>query len=544
MKSAALILLFTVFALSMHAQQAEFLWALSCGNPPNTTDTKTVLAHGEDGAFYLAGEFTDTAMYGQHMMISEGGTDIGLICYNSDGEVEWAMQIGAGDYDYVQNISVDENGDIIMAGYFYGHTVIGDDEYTAYGSQDIFVARFDAEGNFLWSRRFGGPMADYVAASDRDDDGNLYVTGYFYDGLTIGDTVLVALYSSDVYLAKYSPSGEFLWALSAGGSSSDQVRSLSCGPDGTVFMTCSFYYDFTIGGTTLTTADPVGGLVAEVSAEGQPGQVIQLQGSYLTPDVYVKATTEGNIYLAGNFSEEIHFGNTTFNAGEFNQDIFIVKYDSNGDLVWANNAASRSSDQVLGIDTDPWGNLYLTGHFLDTIAFGQMVIPYKLCCGSREIFVVGYNAGGKAEWGKQVTGPRASVQALSVDHQGLVRISGLFNDTLAFDAIDLNSYTEYRTFFTSLETDMATGADDPATFDSGSFGVYPNPAGDRIWVHGDFSGDPVRYGIFDLTGSVVISGRMSVRQTLDISELSPGLYFMRIWEEGQHQPTSARFIKL
>ena len=173
MKIPGLISFFILSFLSLHAQQATFEWASQCNNPPNTTDTKTVLSTGSEGCFYLAGEFADTADFGDQILVSEGGTDICLVRYTSEGQPEWAVRIGAEDYDYVQCIGTSSEGNVYVAGYFYGNTLIGTDAYTSYGSQDVFLASFDGSGNFLWSTRFGGISADYVMAMEISPDDDL-----------------------------------------------------------------------------------------------------------------------------------------------------------------------------------------------------------------------------------------------------------------------------------------------------------------------------------------------------------------------------------
>ncbi len=525
MKNILPVLVLSFIAHMGLTQSASFEWAMQCGNPPNTSDTKTNLCTGEDGAFYLAGEFTDTAHFGDETLVSEGGTDISLVKHSSQGEVEWAIQIGAADYDYVQRILTTSDG-IIVAGFFYGSTIIGNDSYTSYGSQDIFLAKFDEEGNFIWSERFGGLMADYIASADVDEDGNILAGGYFYGEMTLGDTSLNASASSDVYLSKFSPDGELIWALAAGGSSSDQLKAISCDPDGHTLATISFYYDFSIGDTTVSTTDPVGAGVIKVTPEGIPGMVFQLTGTYLTPDNFIRADHEGNFYLAGNFSDQIFFGNTVFNAGEFNQDLYIARFSADGAFLWADHATSFSSDQVTGIDIDPYNNLYLTGHYLDSIRFGQLVLPYRLCCGSREIFIINYSTDGKVNWGKQITGPRASVQSIAAGDEGKLLVSGIFTDTLAFDAIDLGYFAGYRTYVTRLESDVQTHI---VPHESGqlSIRIFPVPSHDKLYLHISSEND-YNYRILSTNGQTVLSGKVASTGIIDTSSLRTGLYFLQV----------------
>jgi len=445
MKYSFSIIFILFITIRVFSQLPVFEWANQCGNPPNTTDTKTALASGIDGNFYLSGEFLDTAQFGNKMLVSAGGTDIFLVKYNSEGIAVWTNRIGSVDYDYVQKIIVDEDGNVIVTGYFYGTTQIGQDQYTSYGSQDVFIAKFNSEGDFLWSHRAGGPMADYIRGLTLDADQNLIVTGYFYDMISFGDTTILASGSSDIYLAKFDAEGGLLWATSAGGSSSDQAHSASCDPDGNILLTGSFYYDITLGDTTLSTINPVGVVIARYFPDGQLDRAFQLDGTYLTTEVYIKAGQEGDFYVSGNFSEQLIFGDNIFDAGEFNQDIFTAKYDGSCNLLWARHAYSTASDQLMGIETDTYDNLYITGHYLDTIHFDMLSLPYTLCCGSREIFIVKYNTAGEVVWGQQISGTRASVQSLAFNLEDELLLSGLFTEEVTLGHLKLSNFDGFIT---------------------------------------------------------------------------------------------------
>lgn len=541
MKQFISIVFLVISVLTVFPQQPAFEWASQCGNPPNTTDTKTVLASGLDGQFYLAGEFLDTTQFGDKMLISSGGTDIFLVKHTEEGVPVWANRIGAADYDFVQKIITDADGNVIITGYFYGSTQIGPDHYTSYGSQDIFIAKYDPEGAFLWSFRAGGPTADYVTGLALDADQNLVINGYFYDEISFGDTTLIASSSSDIYLAKFDAGGELLWATTAGGSSSDQSRSASCDPEGNILLSGSFYYDITLGDTTLSTMDPVGVVIARYLPNGQLDRAFQLDGTYLTPEVYVEAGQEGDFYISGNFSELLIFGSNTFDAGQFNQDIFIAKYNASCDLQWARHAYSAASDQVMGIDIDLNDNAYLTGHFLDTIYFEQLTLPYTLCCGSREIFIVKYSAAGDVLWGQQISGIRASVQSLALNSQDELLLSGLFTEDVILGNLKLSNFEGFQNYVTCLFTEIYTYVDQ--TFRIPGLQVFPNPTRDKLQILNPGQTNHVNYLVYSGNGRLIVSGTMNTGEVIDVSFLPIGQYLLRLSDSEESIVRGCLFIK-
>lgn len=519
------IIFFVLITFRLYSQLPDFVWANQCGNPPNTTDTKTILASGPDGSFYLSGEFLDTAQFGNKMLVSAGGTDIFLVKHTAGGTVLWSIRIGAADYDFVQDVITDDEGNVIVTGYFYGTTQIGQDQYTSYGGQDLFIAKFNSDGDFLWSCRAGGPMADYLSGLATDEDRNIVIAGYFYDAITFGDTTITATSSSDIFLAKYNNDGGFQWVNPSGGSSSDQVHSLSIDPGGHILLAGSFYYDITLGDTTLTTMNPVGVFISRYLANGQLNQAFQLEGTYLGTEVYIDACQQGDFYIAGNFSEQLFFGNKTFDAGQFNQDIFVAKYDASCNLQWARHAFSYASDQVIDIETDQDNNLYLTGHYLDSIHFDLLTLPYSLCCGSREIFIVSYDESGNVSWGERITGTRANVQSLEMNLQGELLISGLFSEDVTLGKLTLSHFDGFQNYVTCLNTGTYTYIGH--TFSIPGLKVFPNPASDHVQVLIPGQNISLSYSIYNAGGHLVTNGAVSTGDYIDLSMFPAGHYLLR-----------------
>lgn len=541
MKTGNFAFIFMMLSLVGFSQLPDFEWASQCGNPPNTTDTKTVLASCEDGSFFMAGEFLDTAQFGTKTIVSAGGTDVFLVKYAEDGEAIWSVRIGGTDYEYIQQIVSDDEGGVLVAGYFYGTTQIGPDIFTSYGSQDLFVAKYDQFGNFIWSIRAGGPMADYLSGLALNPEQDFFIAGYFYNSITIGDTTLQDARSSDIFTAKFSADADLLWVSYAGGSSSDMVNSAVCDHEGNLLIAGAYYNDITMGDTNLMTTNPVGVYVAIYQPDGQLNQVFQLDGTYLTTEVYLAAKPSGGFYMAGNFSEQISFGNDIFEAGEFNQDIFIASYDTYCDLQWARHAHSSSSDQVVGIETDAYNNLFITGHYLDTIQFDLISLPYTLCCGSREVFIVSYSAYGNVLWGDQISGARANIKAFELNQQDELLLSGLFSEEVFMGDLSLSYVDGYRNYLTCLKTEVYTGIGSHTN--KTDMVIFPNPARDKIMV-GSGSGDPFSFEVYSLNGQLISSGEMINNGEINLTGLPPGHYTLRIIFTLNNKIQTHLFIKI
>jgi len=479
MKKLKLVLLLFIIISASYAQKPSFEWASQSGNTSFGELGSTIAADNQGSTFY-AGEFIDNANFGADAFNSHGGSDVFLAKYNELGQIDWVTQMGSLDNDYVQDIVADNNGSLYLGGYFYGETIIGDQTFNSEGSQDVFIAKFTDEGDFIWAKHFGSLKTDYISAITVDNTGNLVITGQFYDDFQIGDSSFFSIGGADIYIAKFDPDGEMLWAIQEGGSSSDAITSISFDPDGNFVTAGSFYYGIQLGDTTLVSDFSTGVFIAKYNENAELTWARTFKGTYLSIEIYAACDHENNIYVSGNFSESITIGSYTYNAGPFNQDIYITKLNSQNEILWADHAASNASDQVIGITVDDNNNLYLTGHFLEDISFGTLDLDYTLCCGSPEIFVVNYTYDGNPGWGKQIAGILALVDDIVWMPSNYVFVSGLYNGDLVLDELQISSSDLYRNWYTCIEAALYTNVEEIA--DHTLFEIYPNPARDYITI--------------------------------------------------------------
>ncbi len=238
-------------------------------------------------------------------------SDIFVVKYDSSGNVVWAKSASGTSLDEGYSITVDANGNSYVTGYFYSPTITFDTAtLTSSGGGDIFIVKYDASGNVVWVKSAGGTYYDYGQSIAVDANGNSYVTGIFGSStITFGSTTLTNSGDYDVYIVKYDASGNVVWAKSAGGTNEDKGYGIA--------------------------VDAI-----------------------------------GNSYVTGWFSSStITFGSTTLtNSGS--DDIFVVKYDSSGNVMRAKSAGGTSNDLGYGIAVDASGNSYVTGYFSSsTITF-------------------------------------------------------------------------------------------------------------------------------------------------------------------------------
>ena len=171
-------------------------------------------------------------------------------------QVPWATQAGGTSSDIGYGVSALPDGSSIVTGYFIGTATFGSTTLTSGGATDVFVVKVDPSGAYVWATQAGGTLSDVGYGVSALPDGSSIVTGDFRGTATFGSTTLTSGGDEDVFVAKVGPSGAYVWATKAGGTSGDIGRGISALPDGSSIVTGDFSGTAIFGSTTLTSGAP------------------------------------------------------------------------------------------------------------------------------------------------------------------------------------------------------------------------------------------------------------------------------------------------
>lgn len=130
-----------------------------------------------------------------------------LFCLSLQAQTEewiWAARAGGTGEDYSHAIATDDQGNQYITGSFEETADFGSTTLTSSGNKDIFVAKLDSDGNWLWAKKAGGTAYDYGQGIVLDGSGNIFVTGYFRDIANFGDISLTSNGYDDIFVAKLS----------------------------------------------------------------------------------------------------------------------------------------------------------------------------------------------------------------------------------------------------------------------------------------------------------------------------------------------------
>ncbi len=373
-----ILLLFALISLSPYIfSQPDYLWAKQGGNT-SLTGGNIQIQNTATGSI-AAGDFIETAHFGDEEITSSGYSDIFIAKFNELGEIMQIRSFGNENEDLLKFLKVDNQGNIIISMVFTDLITIDGVEYIGLGGPDVLVIKFNPDFSTQWVKHYGTGLTDYVKGMGIDEDGNIIVYGKFKNEIVFDDITVLSAGSTDMYVVKYASDGNVIFAFSEGGLSYEDASSLAVVPNGDFFISGTFYGETIINGQTITTENPTGLFLAKYSSSNEFQWLQQVDGSNLIPSVFLAANTDGSVYISGGFQGDISFGSISLSTEEFDADIYVTKYSPEGEALWAGQGHSDAGDISTAISSDIGGNVYLAGYYLSTINFNGVILNYTLC---------------------------------------------------------------------------------------------------------------------------------------------------------------------
>ncbi len=240
------------------------------------------------------------------------------------------------------------------------------------GTNDIFVAKYDESGNLIWAKTFGGLDDDNASGVAVDNNGNLFVSGFYSSPtLSLGSTTLTDTSAGSVYysfLAKLDASGNVIWAQAGLSGMNLQAFAVTTDHFGNAYTTGMFLVHATFG--THQISSPLGGMfVAKYDASGNVSWVnnSMVTGSGnggLAIGNAISLDGSGNCIVAGSYTDTCVFGATVVpQSNTAYYDRFVCKLDPQGNFVWAKGSGVwQGPDENQGVGCDADGNILLSGY--------------------------------------------------------------------------------------------------------------------------------------------------------------------------------------
>ena len=303
-----------------------------------------------------------------------------------------------------------------------------------------------------WGIAFGGIYSDNANAVATDSQGNVYIVGIFDPKVDFDpgiDSFFVTKpgYSSDIYILKLSPTRDFLWVRTFHGDAlfGDAATGIAIDASDNIYITGKFggTVDFDPGPDSANlSANPFAedAFVLKLNSAGDFIWVKQLgdspSGSVTGWDILLDDT--GNIFVTGTYRGKADFDpsiDSVFQTSNGGSDVFMIKLDNSGDLLWVNTMGGPAFDTPSRIAIDNQGNTYVIGYFEGIInAVTNTGTEQLISNGAEDIFIGKYDTFGNIDWVFSQGGISNDYgYDVIVDNNGNIYTVGTFKDIVDFD---------------------------------------------------------------------------------------------------------------
>jgi hypothetical protein len=469
-------------------QSGNFVWAKSIGSPTNDIGT-AVSVSTVDGGVYVTGVVNGPTDFdpgaGTYTLNYGPGSDFFVLKLDASGNFVWAHGFDNSGEDAANSINIDSFDNILIGGYFSG-TVDFDpgggitSASSVSLSTDAFILQLTSSGNFNWVKTFGGEDVDRIYSTTLDQTGNIYSTGTFawiadFDPGAGTSTLSSFGSQSSIFITKFDPSGNFIWAKT--------------------FIGAGFDYGLRI--------------VVDQS---------------------------GNVYSTGIFGNTTDFdpGPGTFTyAANSSQSCFISKLDASGNFVWAKSMNNYGAGWALSLD--PANQLYIGGTFNGTVDLDPGPgTQTASSAGFADIFILKLDQGGSLLWAGVMPGNgNDNIKCSTIDQAGNIYTTGAFYGTSDFDpniGVSNLTYTIGGSVFVQKLSPMPAGIEN-TLLSKNEISIYPIPTNDILYLTNlNKNGF---YVLLNSVGETVLKGNTVAE--LNLSHIAKGIYFLRITSDSSQK---------
>ncbi len=368
--------------------------------------------------------------------------DAFLAKFSNSGDLSWATYYGGSGPDIGRGVATDDSCSIFVTGDTYSTTGIatsGAFQSSFGGFSDAFIGKFDSSGALQWATYLGGSNEDDGLCIVKGTHGSVYVAGYTRSASGIATSGTYASHGfgdNDVFIVKFSSSGNRVWGTYYGGHLTDVPHSIETDNAGNVYVcgqTNSTSEIATTGAHQISLGGPNDGFLAKFGSTGNLAWATYYGGAgydYVFDVVFRhdylfisgKTESDAGIATSGVFQESY--------GGGYG-DNFLVKFSTDGSREWGTYYGSGLQEGYGYLEVDDSGYIYLAGTTTSTSGIATAGVPQpSFGGGSGDSYIVKFDDTGARQWCTYFGGEGMDeIRSLSLDMSGNLFFAGITGST-------------------------------------------------------------------------------------------------------------------
>ena len=270
---------------------------------------------------------------------------------------------------------------------------------------------------YSWMKSYGNANVDAVSDLTVDNQGNIYLVGSFSETLSLDEHSVVSAGNTDFYVAKLNPDGSLVWIKSGGSNAVERANAVAVDADGNVYVVGLSNDNTSFDGNAFPSRGAKDGFLLKLDNNGNY-QYVRTLGCFNDDNAYdVAVDGSGNVLVTGSFNYALQVGPLSFfQDARGGDDAFLVKFDSDGGILWSMTYAASSHDYGRRLACDNYDNIFLAGEFKGNLSMGGTNMQST---SDLNVFLAKFNSSGGVQWAVQRgASGNDSVKALAVTSAG------------------------------------------------------------------------------------------------------------------------------
>jgi hypothetical protein len=332
-------------------ESGDTVWTKTYGE--DGSDDGRCVRQTSDGGYVIAGNTQPIGIMGSYLQ---------LIKTDSIGDIVWTKTWGETP---VPNINTGRCVQLTSDG---GYIISGHAQYLGPDNdEDVFLVKTDSNGDTEWQKFYGGSAYEIGYWTQQTSDGGYVVVGY---------TTTFGAGNEDVYLVKTDASGTVEWTKTYGGTGTDSAYSVQQTPDNGYIM------------AGVTDSSGAGNYDVYVIRTDEAGEVLwdrTYGGANFDKGYSVQSLSDGTFIVSG----------TTRSFGDSSGDVYLLKLDAAGDVLWSNTYDAGDNDRGWSVQPTSDGDYIVAGY---SHPAGHADVLLLKVAGDVPIFVDGFESGDTSAW--------------------------------------------------------------------------------------------------------------------------------------------------
>lgn len=460
-RSVFLLIACVCISLGLSAQSP--FWLRNVSGPGND-EVIDMVSYQTD--YYITGYYSNSVFMGSTVLHSIQNGDAFVAKVNREGEFVWAQSISGVFSERGLAISVMDNGTVVVSGHFSGPIQFGTTQLNSNGSlQDLFIATYNTNGEFLWAKKFGGIGIDILSDIQVDLFNNILLTGQFIgkigfdsDTLTSGLNAATNEPTYDIFLTKLSLQGDVIWSKHGKSSKNNRSGKIAIGADNSIFLSGNFSDTLTFVNEYQNNSNNMGFLM-RFQSDGNVMWFRRVQSA--VTEISDIACNDNMVYLVGRYSGIQRFANdSSTSSWQYLAEIpreftyYMAGYNYSGIYQFGRAEGSDNEITIKSIKPISTGGFAIAGEFKCfhsdyQNAYGNGLF---LSRGFTDIFLSKYDLNANRIWAKQMGGPGTDeVNSLVINSFNNPVVGGSFTESFSSPARQSWGEKPWYQYFTTSD---------------------------------------------------------------------------------------------